>query len=58
MAEDLSALGGDFTRKLDWESFAARHPDLFDGDLLGRYYTKDILRSDIARRCFVLPRMS
>jgi hypothetical protein len=58
MAEDLMAQGGDFTRRLDWEEFAARHPDLFEGDLLGRYYTKDILRSDIARRCFVLPRAS
>ena len=58
MAEDLVALGGDFTRKLDWETFAANHPDLFTGHLLGRYYAKDILRSDIARRCFVLPKAS
>ena len=57
MAEDLVALGGDFTRKLDWESFAARHPDLFAGDLIGRYYSKDTLRSDLARRCFVLPKV-
>jgi hypothetical protein len=57
MAEDLAEMGGDFTRKLDWEEFAARHPDLFDGDLLGRYYSKETLRSDIARRCFVLPRV-
>jgi hypothetical protein len=58
MAEDLMALGGDFTRKLDWDEFAARHPDLFDGDLLARYYSKDRLRSDLARRCFVLPKAS
>jgi hypothetical protein len=58
MAEDLIAEGGDFTRKLDWESFAVRHSDLFEGDLIGRYYSKDTLRSDIARRCFVLPKAS
>ncbi len=56
MAEDLFALGGDLSRKLDWDSFAARHPDLFAPDLLARYYPKDVLRSDLARRCFVLPR--
>jgi len=56
MAEDLVAQGGDFTRTLDWESFAARHADLFAGDLIGRYYSKDTLRSEIARRCFVLPK--
>jgi|SoiMetStandDraft_5_1073268.scaffolds.fasta_scaffold12147_3 hypothetical protein len=56
MAEDLVELGGDFTRKLDWDAFAAQHPDLFAPDLLDRYYTKDTLRSDVARRCFVLPR--
>jgi len=56
MAEDLFAMGGDLSRKLEWESFAARHPDLFEGDLIGRYYSKETLRSDLARRCFVLPR--
>src|SRR4051812_39556982 len=44
IAEDLVALGGDFTRKLDWDSFAARHPDLFEADMLGHYYSKDTLR--------------
>ena len=58
MAEDFIAEGGDFTRKLEWESFAARHPDLFASDLLARYYSKDTLRSDLARRCFVLPKAS
>ena len=58
MAEDLFAMGGDLSRKLDWESFAARHPDLFAGDLIGRYYSKKTLRSDMARRCFVLPKAS
>jgi hypothetical protein len=56
MAEDLVAQGGDFTRHLEWESFAARHPDLFEKELIGRYYSKDALRSDIARRLFVLPK--
>lgn len=58
MAQDLAESGGDFTRKLDWDAFAARHPDLFEADLLSRYYTKNTLRSDIARRCFVLPKAS
>ena len=58
MAEDLFAMGGDLSRKLEWESFAARHPDLFAGDLIGRYYSKETLRSDLARRCFVLPKAS
>ena len=58
MAEDLVEMGGDFTRKLVWKTFAARHPDLFEGDLIGRYYSKDTLRSDIARRLFVLPKAS
>lgn len=56
MAEDLMAQGGDFTRKLDWEAFSARHPDLFEGDLLARYYSRETLGSEIARRCFVLPK--
>ena len=58
MAEDLVEMGGDFTRKLVWETFAARHPDLFTKDLIGRYYSQDTLRSDIARRLFVLPKAS
>lgn len=56
MAEDLFSEGGSDPHALDWESFAARHPDLFDGALLARYYSKDMLRTDLARRCFVLPR--
>jgi hypothetical protein len=56
MADDLALMGGDFTRKLCWESFATRHPELFEADLLARYYSKETLRSDLARRCFVLPK--
>src|SRR5262245_32258801 len=52
MAEDLFADGGSDPNTLEWESFAARHPDLFDGALLARYYSKDVLRTDLARRCF------
>jgi hypothetical protein len=55
MAEDLIALKCD-VRDLNWESFAERHPELFTTDLLGRYYSKDTLRSELARRCFVLPK--
>ena len=62
IAEDLAAEGReialDDARALDWERFSAAHPDLFARDLLTRYYTKDTLRSDIARHCFVLPMAS
>ena len=57
MAEDLFADGGSDPHALDWDSFAARHPGLFDGALLMRYYSKDVLRTDLARRCFVLPKV-
>jgi hypothetical protein len=62
MAEDLLAQSGDDLAaeldpsRLDWDSFAANHPDLFAGDLLARYYDKATLASPLARRCFVLPR--
>lgn len=57
MAADLIAQRCD-VHDLDWESFAERHPDLFTPDLLGRYYSRDTLRSELARRCFVLPKAS
>lgn len=63
MAEDLLALGGGDAsapldpHRLDWQHFAAKHPDLFAGDLLTRYYDKDVLGTDLAKRCFVLPRV-
>jgi hypothetical protein len=60
MAEDLVARDEDIApagaRALDWDGFAARNPDLFASDLLARYYTKETLRSDLARHCFVLPK--
>jgi hypothetical protein len=39
----------------DWGDFASRHPDLFDRRLLTDYYDPDVLASDLARRCFLLP---
>jgi hypothetical protein len=41
----------------DWEEFARRNPDLLiwkDG-VLSRYYREATLKSDLARRVFVLP---
>jgi hypothetical protein len=41
----------------DWEEFARRNADLLiwkDG-ILGRYYRETTLKSDLARRVFVLP---
>lgn len=59
MAEDLAAAGEEIVlagaRALDWERFAAAHPDLLARDLLARYYSRETLRSDLARHCFVLP---
>ena len=57
MAEDLIAQGGRDPMALDWPGFAARHPDLFGRELLARYYNREILATDLAKRCFVLPRM-
>jgi hypothetical protein len=41
-----------------WEEFRAANPDLFawKPSILDRYYEPATLRSDIARRVFVLPR--
>ena len=59
MAEDLAAQRQEIAlaraQALDWDRFAAAHPDLFASDLLARYYSKETLRSDLARHCFVLP---
>lgn len=43
---------------LSWAEFAAGNPDLFDWaerPVLERYYHQDTLRSDLARRTFLLP---
>lgn len=41
----------------EWESFRAANGDLFDWkpSILERYYLPETLKSDIARRIFVLP---
>jgi hypothetical protein len=41
----------------EWESFHAANGDLFDWkpSILERYYSPETLKSDIARRIFVLP---
>lgn len=46
----------DEARELPWETFAARHPELFaTPSLLTRYYSAELLASDRARRVFVMP---
>ncbi len=42
-----------------WEDFAARNPDLlvWKGGILERYYSEAALKSDLARRVFILPDM-
>lgn len=44
-------------RNLPWEAFADGHPELlaWKPSLLDRYYSEGTLRSDRARRTFVLP---
>jgi hypothetical protein len=57
MAEDLIALGLSDPQLLAWEPFARRHPDLFTGNLLARYYSGEQLKSELAKRCFLLPKV-
>ena len=40
-----------------WEAFATAHPDLLSGkpSVLERYYRKETLASDLARRVFLMP---
>lgn len=40
-----------------FDEFAAENEDLF-GPILQRYYTSEVLASDLARRTFVLPTLS
>jgi hypothetical protein len=44
-------------RDLPWDAFAERHPDLvaWKPSVLDRYYHAETLKSDRARRTFVLP---
>ena len=41
----------------DWQNFKEKNPDLFsrDANVLNRYYRKETLATDAARRSFVLP---
>ena len=41
-----------------WAGFAAANPELFDRDLLLRYFPRQQLESPRARRVFVLPAMA
>jgi hypothetical protein len=45
------------TNSATWEEFAAGHPDLlvWKPSILHRYYSKEVLASDLARRVFVFP---
>jgi hypothetical protein len=47
----------DETGRGSWEEFAARHADLlsWEPSILARYYRDETLRSDRARRVFVMP---
>jgi hypothetical protein len=40
-----------------WEEFASHHPDLlvWKPSILGRYYSNEVLASELARRTFVFP---
>ena len=47
------------TNARNWEEFAAAHPDLlvWKPSILNRYYSKELLASDLATRTFVMPDM-
>jgi len=38
----------------DWRAFEAANPDLLDGAILRQYYDPQVLKSDLARKTFVL----
>jgi hypothetical protein len=39
-----------------WSTFAQSNPALFNPELLGNFYDRDVLESTLARRVFLLPR--
>lgn len=41
----------------DWSEFKRRNPDILEhaGDLIGKYYSAQLLQSETARKLFVLP---
>jgi hypothetical protein len=51
--ERIARAGG----RQSWEEFAEHNPDLlvWNGGILGRYYTAASLESDLARRIFIFP---
>jgi len=40
---------------LAWDEFVAAHPELSDRALLGTWYDRELLESELARATFVLP---
>lgn len=42
--------------QVSWDLFLKANPDLLDRKVLRHYYTFQVISSEIARRCFVLPR--
>ena len=38
-----------------WAIFAQSNPELFEPELLGHFYDRDVLESTLARRVFLLP---
>lgn len=40
----------------DWPGFAQSNPELFNPELLGQFYDRQVLESKVARRVFLLPR--
>ena len=43
------------TPPLPWNAFVERNPELLDSRLLSHYYARETLKSEQARRTFVLP---
>ena len=39
-----------------WEVFASQNSELFEPDLLERFYSRALLHSEMARKVFLLPR--
>ena len=42
-------------RARGWDEFERAHPELFERELLARYWAPATLDSPLARRCFVFP---
>ena len=48
---------GKMVQDHDWQTFAAENPDMLESGstFLNRYYLPETLKSDLARRVFILP---